>query len=93
LSGLKEVYVLHGGRLECTAASCIGAQCNSSEYDLKLLHVQDEGFVKLGDSQHMPELQMNLVNFTVSSKYLSLLTRFENYKYYIQRNQVGEGVN
>ena len=59
--------MLHGGRLECTAASCIGTHCNSSEYNLKVLYVQDDGFLKFGDSKHMPELQLNLVNFTVSA--------------------------
>ena len=60
--------MLHGGRLECTSASCIGAECKPLEYDLNTLHVQDEGFVQFGDSGHMPELQLNLVNFTVSTK-------------------------
>ena len=40
-------------------------QCKASEYNLELLHVQDQGFVKFGDSSHMPELQLNLINFTV----------------------------
>lgn len=60
--------MLHGGSLECTADSCIGTQCKPSEYELKLLHVQDEGLVKLGDSENMPELQLNIVNFTVSTR-------------------------
>ena len=69
--------MLHGGRLECTAASCIGTHCNSSEFNLKILSVQDNGFVKFGDSGHMPELQLNLVNFTVSTNYLLFVTKFE----------------
>ena len=72
--------MLHGGRLECTAASCIGTHCNSSEYNLKVLYVQDDGFVKFGDSEHMPELQLNLVNFTVSAKSLLLVTKFRQGK-------------
>ena len=72
--GLKKAFVLHGGSLQCDSMSCIGKDCKPGEYALELLHVQDQGFVKLGDSSKLPELQLNLVNFTVN--FLSLFFCF-----------------